>query len=134
LDPLRGEWSGVNEAVEKLSHGRTRRVQLHCIDDYPHTGCGCFRMIMFKTDRPRPGIGIMAAGHEGRAPDGRSWEDLHYALTGKQTPGMAGAPPSYMFSPKFLQAHQGWKGVVWVCPKTAAIMGDRLPPWVQAGQ
>ncbi|NIA20549.1 MAG: hypothetical protein GWP05_00970 [Anaerolineaceae bacterium] len=133
IDPPAGEWEGVNRTVTRLSKGRTRRVQLHSLDEAPHTGCGCFRIIMFKTDRPRPGIGLMAAGYEGCAPDGRAWKDLHYELAGKQTPGLAGAPPSYLRSAKFLQAHGGWKSVVWVCPKVAAIMGDCLPEDVAVG-
>jgi len=128
LDAVRGEWTGINAAAAELTHGRTPRVCLHSVDDAPHTGCGCFRLIMFRTELPRPGIGIMNAGYEGVCPDGRRWDDLHYALAGKQTPGMAGAAPSYLFSAKFLQAHGGWGSVVWVSPGIAKIMGERLPP------
>jgi len=59
---------------------------------------------------------------------------LHYALTGKQTPGMAGASPPYLFSPKFLQGHGGWKSIVWVSPKIAPIMGKKLPDHVEPGR
>ena len=133
LDPLAGEWAGVNEAASRLTDGRTTRIQLHSLDTAPHTGCSCFRLIMFKTDEPRPGIGVMHRGYKGQAPDGRTWSDLHYALTGKQTPGMAGASPAYLVSPKFLAAHDGWQSVVWVSPQIAAFMGDRLPPDVHIG-
>ena len=75
----------------------------------------------------------MEAGYEGAAPDGRSWEDLHYALTGKQTPGMAGIAPNYLRSEKFLKAHGGWDSIVWVSEKIAAIMGDDLPSHVEVG-
>ena len=88
---------------------------------------------MFQIDEPRPGIGIMDRGYKGRAPDGRTWSDLHYALTGKQTPGMAGGSPAYLASPKFLAAHDGWEGVVWVSPRIAALMGELLPPEVEVG-
>ena len=127
IDHTTGEWSGVNDAVSRLSGGRTTRVQLHSLDDAPHTGCSCFRMIMFRTEVPHPGIGIMDRKFDGIAPDGRSWRDLHYALTGKQTPGMAGATPAYLKSPKFLRAHGGWEGVVWVSPAIADYMGNNLP-------
>jgi len=133
IDPAGGEWSGANEAVIRLTDGRTRRVQLHSLDEAPHTGCGCFGLVMFKTDEPRTGIGVMARGYKGPAPDGRSWEDLHYALAGKQTPGIAGASAGYLFSPKFLSAHGGWKSVAWVSPKIAALMGQRLPKGVEIG-
>jgi CO dehydrogenase/acetyl-CoA synthase beta subunit len=88
---------------------------------------------MFKTSAPRPGIGIMHRGYKGQAPDGRTWSDLHYALTGKQTPGMAGGSPAYLVSPKFLAAHDNWQSVVWVSPKIATLMGERLPPDVAVG-
>jgi CO dehydrogenase/acetyl-CoA synthase beta subunit len=88
---------------------------------------------MFETDQPRPGIGIMQRGYEGQAPDGRTWRDLHYALTGKQMPGMAGASPLYLRSEKFLAAHGGWAGVVWVSPRVAAYIGDDLPDHVAVG-
>jgi hypothetical protein len=133
LDPVHGEWEGLNAGAAQLSRGRTRRVRLHSLDEFPHTGCGCFRMIMFKTGLPRPGIGIMNSGYGGRAPDGRTWRDLHYALAGKQTAGLAGAAPSYLHSPKFLKAHGGWSSVVWVTPKIAAAAGEALPEGVEIG-
>jgi CO dehydrogenase/acetyl-CoA synthase beta subunit len=133
IDPVAGEWAGVNEAASRLTGGRTTRIQLHSLKEAPHTGCSCFRLIMFKTSEPRPGIGVMHRGYKGQAPDGRTWSDLHYALTGKQTPGMAGGSPAYLASPKFLAAHEGWQNVVWVSPKIAAFMGERLPSDVQIG-
>jgi CO dehydrogenase/acetyl-CoA synthase beta subunit len=75
----------------------------------------------------------MERGYKGRAPDGRTWHDLHYALTGKQTAGMAGAAPSYLRSPRFLAAHGGWDAVVWVSPEIATCMGHDLPPHVSVG-
>ena len=123
LDAAAGEWSGVNEAAARLTGGRIKRVQLHSLEEAPHTGCGCFQMILFKTDRPTAGIGLVDRGFKGRVPDGRSWRDLHYALGGKQTPGLAGVAWSYLHSPRFLSAYGGWKGVVWASPKIAAFTG-----------
>jgi hypothetical protein len=122
LDPTAGEWSGANQAAARLTGGRITRVQLHSLDQAPHTGCGCFQLILFKTDLPKPGIGIMERGYKGCAPDGRTWRDLHYALGGKQTAGLAGAAWGYLQSPKFLAAYGGRKSVVWASPKVAALM------------
>ena len=61
LDAHRGEWSGVNAHAAKMTQGRTKRVFLHRLDGFPHTGCGCFQMILFRTNTPRAGIGIMGA-------------------------------------------------------------------------
>jgi CO dehydrogenase/acetyl-CoA synthase beta subunit len=122
LDSSAGEWSGVNHAAARLTGGRVTRVQLHSLDEAPHTGCGCFQLILFKTELPQPGIGIMERGYKGRAPDGRTWHDLHYDLAGKQAPGLTGAAWRYLNSAKFLAAHGGRKSVVWVSPKVAALM------------
>jgi CO dehydrogenase/acetyl-CoA synthase beta subunit len=134
LDEAAGEYSGINEAAERLTGGRTTRVQLHSLEAAPHTGCGCFQLIMFKTELPRPGIAVMDRKYKGTAPDGRNWRDLHYALGGKQAPGVAGAAPNYLRSGKFLRAHGGWESVVWVSPKIAAVMGEDLPAGVEVGE
>lgn len=133
IDPIAGEWSGVNEAVVRLSGGRTTRVQLHALDQAPPTGCSCFQLIMFESSTPRAGVAIMDRRYKGEAPDGRTWTDLHYALTGKQTPGMAGASLGYLVSRKFLAGHGGWQSVVWVSPRIAAFMGQALPDGVEVG-
>ncbi len=133
LDPINGEWSGINDSAARLTHGRTSRIFLHSLDKYPHTGCGCFRLIMFKTNLPRLGIGIMESGYKGSAPDGRNWTDLHYELAGKQVSGITGGSTEYLFSNKFLKAHKGWQGVVWVSPKIAKIAKDFIGEDIQVG-
>ena len=117
-----GEWSGANQAAARLTGGRITRIQLHSLEEAPHTGCGCFHLILFKTEEPKPGIGIMERGYKGLAPDGRAWRDLHYALGGKQIPGLAGAGWSYLNSPKFLAAHGGRRSIVWASPKVAPLL------------
>ena len=133
VDARAGEWSGINAAASRLTDGRTARIQLHSLDEAPTTGCSCFQLVMFAMDRPKSGIGVMHRGYKGTAPDGRTWGDLHYALTGKQVPGLAGAAPGYLKSPRFLTAHDGWKSVVWVSPKIAAFMEEELPAGVEVG-
>jgi acetyl-CoA decarbonylase/synthase complex subunit beta len=122
LDRSAGEWSGANQAAALLTGGRITRIQLHSLEEAPHTGCGCFQLILFKTELPKPGIGIMERGYKGLAPDGRAWRDLHYALGGKQAPGLAGAGWSYLNSPRFLAAHGGRRSIVWASPKVAALL------------
>lgn len=133
LNPITGEWAGINVSAAKLTHGRTNRIFLHSLDKYPHTGCGCFRFIMFKTNLPRIGIGIMDRAYKGSAPDGRTWTDLHYELAGKQVPGVTGGSTEYLFSEKFLIAHKGWQRVVWVSPKIAKIAKDFIVEGIQVG-
>jgi hypothetical protein len=133
LHPLRGEWSGVNEHITRMTGGRTRRVFLHYLHEHPHTACGCFRLILFVTNRPRPGVGVMDGQYEGIGPDGRVWKDLYYELAGKQAPGLAGANWTYLRSRRFLQAHGGWDAVVWVSPKVAEFVGGDLRDDIAVG-
>ncbi len=133
LDEKAGEWEGVNRTVRRLSHGRTTRVTLHALGNTPHTGCGCFRLIIYRLDEPETGIGIMHAAFSGKGPDGRDWRDLHYALAGKQSPGIAGASPAYLKSRRFLKGEGGWGAVTWVTGKIADIMGKDLPSHVRVG-
>ena len=130
IDAVAGEWSGINQAAARLTGGRTNRIQLHSLEEAPTTGCGCFQLVLFQMEE---GIGVMQRGFKGKTPDGRTWEDLHYALAGKQTPGIAGAAPGYLHSARFLAAHGGWKSVVWVSPKIAESMGKKLPEGVAVG-
>jgi len=134
IDAKTGEWSGLNECAARLTGGRTTRIRLHSLEEFPHTGCGCFGLILFKTGKPKPGIGIMDRGYGGRAPDGRTWADLHYAQAGKQTPGQTGASAGYLKTPKFLAGDGGWKKVVWVSPTVAEMMGEQLPKGVKVGE
>ena len=133
IDPECGEWTGASDQMRRLTHGRTRRVLLHTLKDNPHTGCGCFRLIMFKTETPRKGIAIMGRAFKGKAPDGRVWNDLHYVVGGKQTPGYVAGSHGYLFSPKFLQADGGWDSVKWVSQDIAKVMGENLPKHIEVG-
>jgi acetyl-CoA decarbonylase/synthase complex subunit beta len=133
LDAVAGEWSGVNAAASRLTGGRTTRIQLHRVDIAPRTGCGCFGFIIFTVGSPASGIGVMDRGWKGRAPDGRSWWDLHYALAGKQAPGLMGASEGYLLSRRFLAAHGGWKDVVWVSPRVAEVARGRVPAGATVG-
>ena len=47
--------------------------------------------------------------------------------------GVGGGSGGYLFSPKFLSAHGGWKSVVWVSPHIAKLMSKRLPGGVEIG-
>jgi len=48
LDSVKGEWSGVNQNAIENTKDRTSRVFLHSLDDFPHTGCSCFRLIILE--------------------------------------------------------------------------------------
>ncbi|GAG35338.1 unnamed protein product, partial [marine sediment metagenome] len=130
LDAERGEYSGVNEAVRRLSGGKVQRVFLHSLNDYPGTSCGCFRCVGFRIEGY--GVGVMISGWKGRAPNGETWDTLANRASGKQADGVAGFRPPYLRSPKFLQADGGLDSIVWLNQDLLDQVGDlfradRLP-------
>ncbi|MBI2829674.1 MAG: acetyl-CoA decarbonylase/synthase complex subunit beta, partial [Chloroflexi bacterium] len=116
LDTERGEYEGANLAVQRLTEGRTHRIRLHSIFDYPHTACSCFQGMAFYIPEV-DGIGLLDKGYKGVTPDGRTWIEIQNAASGKQSSGFVGLGREYLKSRKFLQGDGGWKRVVWMPQK-----------------
>lgn len=124
IDPVKGEYEGLNEFVRQATNGRMHRVFLHSVRDFPHSSCGCFGALAWWSDE-MGGIGIMPRGFEGAAPDGSTWNMLANRAGGKQQPGITGVSLEYMRSPKFLQGDGGWAAVKWMARKlTDELTGD----------
>ncbi|MCX7014676.1 MAG: hypothetical protein NTW86_19365 [Candidatus Sumerlaeota bacterium] len=126
LDPLRGEYDSVNQAASRVTGRKIERVFLHSVRDYPHSNCGCFHFLAFWMEE-RQGIGVMERNYKRSAPGGRTWDQLANAAGGKQCPGLAGASPAYLRSPKFLQGDGGHAAIRWLSPKAFKIIQDLLP-------
>jgi acetyl-CoA decarbonylase/synthase complex subunit beta len=114
LDPIRGEYSGVNEAVKKKSLGEITRVELYTGFGHPHTSCGCFEAVAFYVPEA-DGFGIVHRGFKDVTVNGLSFSTLADSTAGgRQIDGFHGISIEYMRSPKFLQADGGWNRVVWM--------------------
>jgi len=114
LDPVKGEYSGVNEAVKKKSLGEITRVWLYTAFGYPHTSCGCFEGVAFYIPEV-DGFGIVHRGYRDLAVNGLAFSTLADSTAGgRQVDGFHGISIEYMRSPKFLQADGGWSRVVWL--------------------
>jgi acetyl-CoA decarbonylase/synthase complex subunit beta len=114
LDPVKGEFSGVNEAVKKKSLGEITRVWLYTAFGYPHTSCGCFEGVAFYIPEV-DGFGIVHRGYRDLAVNGLAFSTLADSTAGgRQVDGFHGISIEYMRSPKFLQADGGWSRVVWL--------------------
>ncbi len=125
LDPRRGEYEGVNEAVRRLSRGVMQRVFPHSLDGFPHSSCGCFHYLAFRVGDL--GIGVMNRGYEGRAPNGETWSSLANRAGGKQADGVTGLSLGYLRSAEFLQGDGGLAAVVWMPRKVLEQVRDLLP-------
>jgi len=114
IDPLRGEYTGVNEIVKRKSGGEITRVWLYTAFGYPHTSCGCFEAVAFYIPEV-DGLGIVHRGFAENTPIGLSFSTIADSTAGgRQVDGFHGISIEYMRSPKFLQADGGWERIVWI--------------------
>ena len=114
IDPIGGEYTGVNECAVDKSGGEFSKIKLHSFFEYPHTSCGCFEVIGFYVPEV-DGIGWVDRDFPGTAPNGLTFANMAgQAGGGKQILGFLGVGVSYFSSPKFIQADGGWKRTVWM--------------------
>jgi acetyl-CoA decarbonylase/synthase complex subunit beta len=127
LDPVRGEYLGINESTEERTEGRVNRVYLHSIFGSPHTACSCFQNVVYHIPEV-DGLAIMNRGFEGNAPRDMTWTMLGNLLAGRQYRGGATTiATAYLRSRKFLQADGGYERVVWMSEFLKKAAGDAIP-------
>ncbi|OYT30153.1 MAG: CO dehydrogenase/CO-methylating acetyl-CoA synthase complex subunit beta [Thermofilum sp. ex4484_82] len=127
LDPIKGEYSGANQALKEKSLGAITRVWLYTAFGYPHTSCGCFEAIAFYIPEV-DGFGIVHRGFKGVTVNGLPFSTLADSTAGgRQIDGFHGISIEYMRSPKFLQADGGWHRVVWVPSEVLERVKDFIP-------
>ncbi|HDM36878.1 MAG TPA: CO dehydrogenase/CO-methylating acetyl-CoA synthase complex subunit beta [Candidatus Syntrophoarchaeum butanivorans] len=127
LDAARGEWSGVNEVVTKLSGGINTRYYLHSMFGYTHTSCGCFEMISFYIPEV-DGFGLVGRGYTAPTVNKLPFSTMAARTGGgQQTEGLLGLSVRYLYSPKFWQADGGWRRVVWMNSSLKERHADAIP-------
>ncbi|MEM2727191.1 MAG: CO dehydrogenase/CO-methylating acetyl-CoA synthase complex subunit beta [Archaeoglobaceae archaeon] len=126
VDPIGGEYSGVNEFAKQESGGEYERIKLHSFFEFPHTSCGCFEVIGFYMPEV-DGIGWVHRGYATPAPNGLTFSTMAGQTGGgKQVAGFLGVGMAYFRSKKFIQADGGWYRVVWM-PKD---LKERLSKYI----
>jgi len=131
LDPVRGEYSGVNKIVQEKSLGAIKRVHLYTAFKYPHTSCGCFEAIAFYIPEV-DGFGIVHRDFKGVAVNGLKFSTMADTTGGgRQVDGFHGISIEYMRSPKFLVVDGGWERVVWVPKAIYERVKDFIPEKVR---
>lgn len=117
LDPVRGEWEGVNKFVYEASHHTTERYHLYSALTFPITSCGCFECVLIASFEAN-GFIIIPREYVGDNPTGLKFSTLAGMIGGgKQVPGTVGICKRYIVSRKFFKADGGIKRVVWM-PKS----------------
>ncbi|UKL14035.1 acetyl-CoA decarbonylase/synthase complex subunit alpha/beta [Dissulfurimicrobium hydrothermale] len=126
IDPLLGQWVGVNEFVKKASRGKVERVSAYSLMVDPMTACGCFEAIATMLPMCN-GIMLVNRDYLGMTPSGMKFTTLAGMVGGGAvTPGFLGVSKHYMCSRKFMKAEGGLKRVVWMPKMLKEELKDRL--------
>jgi acetyl-CoA synthase len=127
LDPVKGEWRGVNEYLKEASRGNLEKFKAYSIMEDPMTACGCFECIVAVLPMAN-GVMVVDRDFAGMTPCGMTFSTLAGTIGGGiQTPGFLGVGKYYLGSPKFISADGGFKRVVWM-PKA---LKEQLKPMLE---
>ncbi len=126
VDPVAGQWQGINDFVESASNGAFTRFSAYSMVQDPMTSCGCFECIACVL----PGTGgIMIVDREypGQTPVGMPFSQLAEVTGGgQQTPGFIGIGTLYVLSRKFISGDGGLARLVWTTTRIKERLGERL--------
>ncbi|MBC7190680.1 CO dehydrogenase/CO-methylating acetyl-CoA synthase complex subunit beta [Candidatus Aerophobetes bacterium] len=126
LDPVKGEWEGVNEYLKLKSHGNLERFKAYSILEDPMTSCGCFECIAAVLPEAN-GVMIVNREFTGMTPIGMTFSTMAGQVGGGvQTPGFIGIGKMYITSRKFISAEGGLKRVVWMPSELKEEIRERL--------
>ena len=128
IDPVAGEYEGVNQVIREKSLGEIERVQLYTAFGYPHTSCGCFEGCAFYIPE-MDGYGVVHRNFKGETVNGLNFVTISdLTAGGRQVDGFHGLSIEYMRSPKFMQADGGWDRVVWMPHEVKERILEFIPP------
>jgi acetyl-CoA synthase len=126
VDPVLGQWKGVNEYVSRYSSGAFTEFSAYSMMQSPMTSCGCFECVACVL----PGTGgimIVDRDYQGMTPVGMSFSSLaEITGGGQQTPGFVGIGTLYVLSKKFISADGGLQRLVWTTRHIKERLGERL--------
>ncbi len=132
LDPLRGEFAGVNAFVRQASHGVIKRLGCYSLMRNPMTAGNCFEAVAVILPLCN-GIMVVNREYRGMTPSGMDFTMLADLVGGgDQTPGLVGINRYYPLSPKFFPAEGGLSRLVWVPKKLKEELREGIIGWCQA--
>jgi acetyl-CoA synthase len=126
LDPVRGQWDGVNKYITAASSGNIERFNAYSMMEEPMTSCGCFEAIAVLLPMAN---GIMAVDRDfsGMTPCGMQFSTLAGSVGGGlQTPGFVGISKLYIASKKFISADGGLARLAWLPKHLKEFLKDHI--------
>jgi len=126
LDAVKGEWTGVNEAINQKSNRMLEKFCGYSIMESPETSCGCFECIIAILPEAN-GFMVVNREYAGSTPAGMGFSTLAGTIGGgQQTPGFMGVGRLYITSKKFISAEGGLKRIVWMTKELKEALADKL--------
>ncbi|MCG2661009.1 MAG: CO dehydrogenase/CO-methylating acetyl-CoA synthase complex subunit beta, partial [Kiritimatiellae bacterium] len=126
LDPIKGQWKGINDYIAIKSHGNLERFNAYSIIEEPMTSCGCFECIVAIMPEVN-GVMIVDRNFQGMTPIGMKFSTLAGQIGGgTQTPGFIGIGKLYISSSKFISAEGGIERLVWMSKALKEEVADRV--------
>ncbi len=126
LDPVKGQWEGVNEYLKIKSNGNLERFNAYSMLEDPMTSCGCFECIVAIIPEAN-GVMIVNREFTGMTPVGMTFSTMAGQVGGGiQTPGFIGIGKVYITSKKFISADGGMKRIVWMPAELKEEIKQRL--------
>jgi acetyl-CoA synthase len=126
LDPVLGQFEGINEFVHGRSNKTVESVSLYSMLIDPMTSCGCFECIMGISPEAN-GVVVVNREYAGMTPLGMTFSTLAGLVGGGiQTPGFLGVGRLYLTSRKFIPADGGLHRLVWMPSELKEALRDRL--------
>ncbi|PIU50208.1 MAG: CO dehydrogenase/CO-methylating acetyl-CoA synthase complex subunit beta [Desulfobacterales bacterium CG07_land_8_20_14_0_80_52_14] len=114
LDPVLGQWKGINEFVRKASRGAIDHYNFYSIVKDPMTTCGCCECIAAMLPSCN---GIMTVGRDyyGETPCGMKFTTLAGVMGGgASSPGFVGHSKFNITQRKFIKGDGGLLRMVWM--------------------
>jgi acetyl-CoA synthase len=126
LDPVLGQWQGVNEFVQKASRGAVSHYNFYSMVHDPMTTCGCCECIAAMLPSCN---GIMTVGRDytGETPCGMKFTTLAGVMGGgASSPGFVGHSKFNITQRKFILGDGGIKRLVWMPKDLKEEISERL--------
>jgi acetyl-CoA synthase len=126
LDPVLGQWQGVNDFVQQASRGKVEKYNAYSIMVDPMTSCGCFECIAAVLPVCN---GVMTVDRDFKAetPCGMKFTTLAGSAGGGNiTPGFVGHSKLYIASKKFISAEGGILRLVWMPKALKELLKDKI--------
>ncbi|MFH0731079.1 MAG: acetyl-CoA decarbonylase/synthase complex subunit alpha/beta, partial [Pseudomonadota bacterium] len=126
LDPVLGQFKGVNDFVKKASRGAVDRYNLYSMVTDPMTTCGCCECIAATLPTCN---GVMTVGRDyaGETPCGMKFTTLAGVMGGgASSPGFVGHSKYNITQKKFIKGDGGLQRMVWMPKMLKEELKERI--------